>query len=237
MTIETLPGEEALTPRALMPNAKLYDLLACTPLIVWYGMCLMAQLPGLSHQIAVLLMPQSSLLPAIDVLSKLSVFIFAAVLILMLVARRPAAAKTHGIFPRVTAFFGAYLGVGILLLPLHPLNWELKALSTLLIFGGMSFALWGLLYLGRSISIMSEARHLVVGGPYTIVRHPLYLGEQMALVGVALQYLSPFVVVLLGLQLMFQVYRMGFEEEILAANYPEYADYMKRTPRLIPGIY
>jgi protein-S-isoprenylcysteine O-methyltransferase Ste14 len=197
----------------------------------------MVQLPDLSHRIATVLLPQSGLMPAIDVLSKLSVFIFAAVLIFMLVARRPAAAKTRGIFPRVTAFFGAYLGVGILLLPLHPLNWELKAISTVLIFGGMSFALWGLLYLGRSISIMSEARHLVVGGPYTLVRHPLYLGEQMALVGVALQYLSPFVVVLLGVQLVFQLYRMGYEEEILSANVPEYADYMKRTSRLIPGIY
>jgi len=237
MTTEILPGEKALAPRALMPNAKIYDLLACSPLIVWYGMCLMVQLPDLSHRIATVLLPQSGLMPAIDVLSKLSVFIFAAVLIFMLVARRPAAAKTRGIFPRVTAFFGAYLGVGILLLPLHPLNWELKAISTVLIFGGMSFALWGLLYLGRSISIMSEARHLVVGGPYTLVRHPLYLGEQMALVGVALQYLSPFVVVLLGVQLVFQLYRMGYEEEILSANFPEYADYMKRTSRLIPGIY
>ena len=237
MTTEILPGDKALAPRGLMPNTKVYDFLACSPLIVWYGISLAVQLPDLSHRFATVLLPRSGLMPVIDLLSKLSVFLFAAALIVMLVARRPAAAKTHGIFPRLTAFLGAYLGVGILLLPLHPLNWELKALSTVLIFGGMSFALWGLLYLGRSISIMSEARHLVVGGPYIFVRHPLYLGEQMALLGVGLQYLSPLVVVLLGLQLTFQVYRMGFEEEILAANFPEYADYMKRTARLIPGIY
>jgi protein-S-isoprenylcysteine O-methyltransferase Ste14 len=239
MSTETLPADEARVSSAPMQSAKIYDLLACSPLLVWYGICLMRQVPDLAHEAANLLLPQSQtgLLPAIDVLAKLSVLMFAAVLIFMLVARRPAAAKSRGIFPRVTAFFGAYLGVGILTLPHHPLNWEFNVLSTALILGGMSFALWGLLWLGRSISIMSEARRLVVGGPYSVVRHPLYLGEQMALVGVVLQYISPFALALVGLQFVFQLYRMGFEEEILTENFPEYAEYMKRTPRLIPGIY
>jgi protein-S-isoprenylcysteine O-methyltransferase Ste14 len=238
MSTESLPGEEALVSRG-MPNAKIYDLLACTPLLVWYGICLTRQIPELAHEVATLMLPQSQsgLLPAIDALSKLAVLMFAALLIFMLVSRRPAAAKAKGIFPRVTAFFGAYLGVGILMLPRHPLNWELGALSTVLILGGMSFALWGLLWLGRSVSIMSEARRLVVGGPYMIVRHPLYLGEQMALMGVALQYISPVAFGFLVLQLVFQFYRMGFEEEILSENFPEYVEYMKRTARLVPGIY
>jgi protein-S-isoprenylcysteine O-methyltransferase Ste14 len=238
MSSDTMPVEKAPSSR-FMPNAKMYDLLACSPLLVWYGICLMRQVPSLANEVGNLLLPQSQLglLPAIDVLSKLSVLMFAAVLIFMLVARRPAAARTKGIFPRVAAFFGAYLGVGILTVPHHPLNWELSTLSTALILGGMGFALWGLFWLGRSISIMSEARRLVVGGPYAIVRHPLYLGEQLALVGVALQYLSSFTVALLALQFVFQLYRMGFEEEILSENFPEYADYMKRTPRLIPGVY
>jgi protein-S-isoprenylcysteine O-methyltransferase Ste14 len=235
MESETAPGEKTIA--SPMPDAKIYDLLACSPLIVWYGICLMRQVPDLAHDVANVLLPHTGLLPAIDVLSKLSVLMFAAVLIFMLVARRPAAAKTPGIFPRVTAFFGAYLGVGLLTLPRHPLNWEVNTLSTVLIMAGMSFALWGLLTLGRSISIMAEARRLVVGGPYVYVRHPLYLGELMALIGVALQYISPIAIFMLSLQFVFQLYRMGFEEEILTENFPEYADYMKRTARLIPGIY
>lgn len=234
MNTDSVPGNLA---SRVMPNAKYYDLLACSPLIVWYSLCLMKQVPDLAHEVTDVLLPNSGLLPAIDVLSKLSVLIFAAVLIFMLVARRPAAAKTKGIFPRVAAFFGAYLGVGILTLPRHVLSWELDTVSTALILGGMSFALWGLMTLGRSISIMAEARHLVVGGPYAHVRHPLYLGEQMAMLGVTLQYLSPIAAGLLVLQFVFQLYRMGFEEEILTENFPEYADYMKRTSRLIPGVY
>jgi protein-S-isoprenylcysteine O-methyltransferase Ste14 len=234
MNTKFLPGN--LTSRVL-PNAKYYDLLACSPLIVWYSLCLMKQVPDLAHEATNVILPQSGLLPVIDVLSKLAVLVFAAVLIFMLVARRPAAAKTQGIFPRVAAFFGAYLGVGILTLPRHSLNWEFNTLSTALILGGMAFALWGLLTLGRSISIMAEARRLVVGGPYAYVRHPLYLGEQMAMIGVALQYISPIAVSLVVLQFVFQLYRMGFEEEILSENFPEYADYMQRTSRLIPGVY
>ncbi|HEY5048277.1 MAG TPA: isoprenylcysteine carboxylmethyltransferase family protein [Rhizomicrobium sp.] len=237
MSTETTHRNAALDSGAVLPNAKIYDLLACSPLTLWYGICLMQQAPDLAHGMARLVAAQSGILPAIDVFSKLAVFLFAALLILMLVARRPATAKAQGMFPRAAAFFGAYLGVGILTLPRHPVNWELSTLSTVLILGGMSFALWGLLWLGRSISIMSEARRLVVNGPYAFVRHPLYLGEEMAIIGVALQYISPIAVVLLVLQFMFQLRRMGYEEEILAETFPEYPAYMKRTARLIPGIY
>jgi protein-S-isoprenylcysteine O-methyltransferase Ste14 len=237
MSADTMPRNANVAPRLLFPNTKIYDLLACSPLLVWYGICLVQQTPPLIHDIAAMVLSRLQLLPAIDVLSRLAVFSFAAVLIFLLVARQPAAAKTGGIFPRVAAIFGTFLGVGIMLLPHRAINWELKLLSTALILGGMGFALYGLLWLGRSISVMSEARKLVVGGPYTIVRHPLYLGEQITLIGVALQYLSPFVVILLVVQLAFQICRMGFEEEILSETFPEYADYKKRTARLIPGLY
>jgi protein-S-isoprenylcysteine O-methyltransferase Ste14 len=237
MSADSFPGNASVASRPLLPNAKLYDLMACSPLVLWYGFALVQQVPALADDIAALVLPQPRLLLVIDVLSKLAAFLFAAVLIFMLVGRRPAAMKARGIFPRAAAFFGTFLGVAILVLPRHPLNWELNVASTVLILGGMGFALFGLLWLGRSISIMSEARKLVVGGPYSIVRHPLYVGEQIALVGVVLQYLSPVALVMLVLQFSFQICRMGFEEEILSEAFPEYADYMKRTARLIPGIY
>ena len=237
MSAETVQGNASVAPRPLLPNAKIYDLMACSPLLMWYGFCLVQQAPALADEIAAMVLTPPHLLPAINVLSKLAVFFFAAVLIFLLVARRPAAAKTGGIFPRAAAFFGTFLGVAILLLPRQPISWELNVLSNALIVGGMGFAIYGLLWLGRSISVMSEARKLVVGGPYTIVRHPLYLGEQVALIGVALQYLSPVVIILLVVQLAFQICRMGFEEEILGETFPEYADYKKHTARLIPGFY
>jgi protein-S-isoprenylcysteine O-methyltransferase Ste14 len=43
------------------------------------------------------------------------------------------------------------------------------------------------LSLGRSISILPQARQLVTSGPYAFVRHPLYLGEMTAMLGIAMQ--------------------------------------------------
>jgi protein-S-isoprenylcysteine O-methyltransferase Ste14 len=103
--------------------------------------------------------------------------------------------------------------------------------------GGMSFAVYALLWLGRSISVMSEARRLVTGGPYGLVRHPLYLGEETALVGIALQFVSPAAIAVLAMQIGFQLYRMHFEEQVMRAAFPEYDDYAQRVKRIIPGIY
>jgi diacylglycerol kinase len=94
-----------------------------------------------------------------------------------------------------------------------------------------------LLHLGRSISIMAEARKLVTGGPYAVVRHPLYLAEQIAIVGVFLQFLSWQAALILLLHFVFQVRRMINEERVLADSFAEYGDYAERTSRLIPGIW
>jgi len=94
-----------------------------------------------------------------------------------------------------------------------------------------------LIRLGRSFSIMAESRQLVTTGPYQFVRHPLYLTEEIALVGVFLQYASPWTVLLLLVQIAFQLRRMYNEELVLTAHFPEYAAYQRTTARLIPGVY
>ena len=47
-----------------------------------------------------------------------------------------------------------------------------------------------MLDLARSLSIMPEARKLVTTGLYARIRHPLYLAEDIALLGIALQFRS-----------------------------------------------
>ncbi|MGD0867778.1 MAG: isoprenylcysteine carboxylmethyltransferase family protein [Rhizomicrobium sp.] len=231
------PDENASSSAPWFTGAKVYDLLAASPLILWYAFCVIQQVPQLLDELASIWVREQQFLPIIDLLSKFSVFLFTAVLIGLLVARRTPSAKAQGFFPRIAAFLGCYLGVAILVLPRHPVGWAVEVASTAFILGGMTFALYGLLWLGRSISIMSEARQLVIGGPYGLVRHPLYLGEQLALVGVSLQYMSPVALALLALQFSFQLYRMGFEEQVLSENFPEYEAYKARTARLIPGVY
>jgi protein-S-isoprenylcysteine O-methyltransferase Ste14 len=106
-----------------------------------------------------------------------------------------------------------------------------------LILGGTVFALYSALTLGRSLSMLPEARRLVTRGPYKLIRHPLYLGEAIALVGLTLQFVSPWALMIFGFQCACQVMRMSSEETILSTVFPEYRNYMTRTARLLPHIY
>ena len=139
--------------------------------------------------------------------------------------------------PRAAAIAGMYLIVGIVVLPPVELSNQLYFTSTLLVVIGTIFALYSALNLGQSISMMSEARRLVVGGPYAMIRHPLYLGEATVLVGLTLQFFSLSAVLILMLQCACQVIRMNNEEQVLLRTFPQYRNYMSQTARLIPYIY
>ena len=114
---------------------------------------------------------------------------------------------------------------------------KLGALSTGLILCGNTFAIAGLFRLGRSFSVKAEARGLVTGGIYRHIRHPLYLAEEIAAVGCAMQCFSLGAVLSLAAQIAFQLRRMTSEERVLERRFPEYARYQQTTARLIPGIY
>jgi protein-S-isoprenylcysteine O-methyltransferase Ste14 len=162
---------------------------------------------------------------------------FFAVLAVMFVVRHVPQKTLSGVYPRCAAVAGTFLSLGMVLLPLQELSSGLYIASLVLIISGTVFAIWAVLNLGRSISILPEARRLVTCGPYAIVRHPLYLGEIVALAGVALQYLSVWVLLLWALQCAFQLQRMQYEERVLSRVFPEYVAYMARTARLVPGAY
>jgi protein-S-isoprenylcysteine O-methyltransferase Ste14 len=137
----------------------------------------------------------------------------------------------------VAALLGTYLGVGIVLLPPRDVAPAWLVVSDLMIVGGMAFASYAIAFLGRSFSLMPEARALVTGGPYSHIRHPLYVGEELAVMGAAIQYISPLALVLLALQICCQLYRMHCEETVLEETFPAYGEYRAVTARLIPGIY
>ncbi len=84
---------------------------------------------------------------------------------------------------------------------------------------------------------MAEARELVTRGPYAFVRHPLYLAEEIAVLGAIVIFLSLPAVLLLFLHVAIQIQRMRNEEAVLQQAFPEYAAYMANTSRAIPGVY
>jgi len=148
-------------------------------------------------------------------------------------------AQARGWQPRIAAFLGTWLMlIGMTFLPRRAdLSLSMLIVSAILILIGDILAVMVLRRLGRSFSIMAEARGLVTGGPYSIVRHPLYAAEQVAIIGAAIQFASFEVLLLILLQFSCQVLRMRNEEAVLCRTFPEYRAYMARTSRLIPGVW
>ena len=80
---------------------------------------------------------------------------------------------------------------------------------------GIVLALWGLFYLRGNFSIMVEGRALVTHGPYRLVRHPIYLGEIITLLG--LIGMSPHTITIVGAGaiILGQLWRAWLEERKL----------------------
>jgi protein-S-isoprenylcysteine O-methyltransferase Ste14 len=233
-----------LIPHNIRPlRRKLYDLFAAAPLIAWYLFGLTQMLPSMAQQISLaklIIQTDPSVLPPVlllGIMSKICTMVFLALLVVMFAVRRIPLHYPIAFYPRFAAGAGTFLGIGIVILPPEELSSGLYLVSLLLIIGGTVFAVWTTLTLARSISIMPEARRLVTSGPYTFVRHPLYLGEFFILSGLTLQHLMPWALLLLGLQCVFQFERMKSEERVLAQAFPNYEDYIARTARLLPGVY
>jgi protein-S-isoprenylcysteine O-methyltransferase Ste14 len=224
-------------------RTKLYDLLAAAPVIAWFAFSMTQMLPSLAERIELVMLfvrTDPSALPATLVfrtLSEVLTLAFFALSVVMYTVRTIPQRSALGLYPRLAAVTGTFSSLGFLLLPARELSYWLYLISLLLLLAGIIFSIYALIFLGRSISLLPEARRLVTGGPYALVRHPLYLGEMVAIAGIALQHLSVWALVLLLLTGALQLRRMKYEEQVLFQSFPEYADYMARTVRLVPGVY
>ena len=163
--------------------------------------------------------------------------IFIAVILVLSIARFRPVEKYSSWNPKITALLGTLFTYLILLTPRSPSDALWDSLSTVLILLGTTMAILAVLDLGRSMSIMPEARRLVTGGLYGRIRHPLYLAEEIAVLGFCLQFRTWQAAPILVVHLYFQIRRMDWEEGILATAFPGYAAYKQRTCRLLPGLY
>jgi len=218
-------------------RTKFYDIVIALPLIALYGSSAFHLVPSLMDRLSKADPHSIDFVFAVSVLAQTGAIILILLALTFLLIRKPPKAKAKGLLPRFAAVAGTYLGVVVVWLPQRPMGVSLSLASLFLMTAGVGFAIYALAHLGRSFSLMAEARHLVTDGPYASIRHPLYLGEAMSMIGLMLQYLSPLALLIVALQLSFQLMRMKNEEAVLADLFPEYEAYKVRTARLVPGVY
>jgi len=110
----------------------------------------------------------------------------------------------------------------------------------LLAIGGV-LRIWPMFVLGRRFSglvAIQSGHELVTDGPYRYVRHPSYLGMMISFVGWVLVFRSAVGLAAAALGLLVLAQRIEAEEALLASQFGDrYAEYRRRTWRLLPGVY
>lgn len=106
-----------------------------------------------------------------------------------------------------------------------------------LVVGGMCVQIWAKLVLRRSFGMVAANRGVKSGGPYRLVRHPMYAGYFLSHVGLLLLSPLAFNLVLYLAVWTCQVLRIRAEERVLSAD-GAYVDYTARVHwRVVPGVY
>lgn len=128
---------------------------------------------------------------------------------------------------------------------LLPPNWPdgahtaLTAIGAVLAIAGIGFAVWAARSLGTSLTPFPRplGTGLVTGGPFAIVRHPIYTGGLAFFGGYSLFASIPALLLTGALGLLW-VGKIRVEERLLATAYDGYAAYCLRVRRrLIPLLY
>ena len=170
---------------------------------------------------------------AIDPYNVLAV-ISESLVVVLIVVRRPA--KTFTMRP---ADWLAALAGSVLSMLVSPSGQPMLPdfIGGTIMAGGLAFAIWAKFVLRRSFGVAAANRGAVIGGPYRIVRHPMYAGYVLVYAGFLLNNPLIWNLAVYTLTLALLVARILAEERILCAD-PAYAGYAQRIRyRLVPGLF
>src|SRR5580698_8739177 len=148
----------------------------------------------------------------------LRIFIFLVAITMLSTTRIPLAWLYRQLWPQGLLFF--WLGAAVTV-------------------GGLLFAVWARVHLGRNWSrsvTIKQDHELITSGPYSVVRHPIYTGILAGLLGtaIAISQVRGFIVVVL-----FFVFwlKLRMEEQWMRSQFGEtYAAYARQTAALVPYL-
>ena len=172
-------------------------------------------------------------------INRVLVVAFFTFLLVIYALRTKAARWDYNPIAIAAAMVGSFVLYALYIVPGQARSTDIRVLaaSDILLACGMVWALYALSYLRNRFSIVPEARELVTGGPYAVVRHPVYLGEIAAGIGLVVPTLFSIHALILAIFIAAQLLRIHFEERVLQAAFPTYELYARRTKRLIPFLY
>jgi len=110
----------------------------------------------------------------------------------------------------------------------------LSLVSTAGLCSGLVISTISLFALKTAFSVTPEARYIVTRFPYNIVRHPMYLGEIIAALFLAIATASFIGLSIFLIMVLLQRFRARLEEDLLCKTYPGYRDYIGKVPAFLP---
>jgi protein-S-isoprenylcysteine O-methyltransferase Ste14 len=146
------------------------------------------------------------------------------------------------------AMLGASLGfIALLVVPALDRRYGWSALPLFIVVAGDVLAVVGfyLIFLvyrentftSATIEVSADQK-VITTGPYAIVRHPMYAGGSLYLVGTPLALGSYWGLAAFAATLPFLIWRLFDEERLLAAQLPGYREYQKNVRyRLLPRVW
>jgi protein-S-isoprenylcysteine O-methyltransferase Ste14 len=120
--------------------------------------------------------------------------------------------------------------------------WTVRGLALPVMLAAWSLIIWAFrenAFLAECVRIQTERGHTVCStGPYRIVRHPMYVGVILTIVGIPVLLGSLFGLIPAGLIAALFILRTALEDRTLRAELPGYADYARTVRwKLVPGVW
>ena len=158
-----------------------------------------------------------------------------AMVLVLVLLRRPTPVITRRSGDWLMAL--AATAAPLLILPGADLFPRLDPLGEALVAAGNALQLGAKLALRRSFGIAPAHRGLKTGGPYALVRHPMYAGYLLVHIGVLLLMPSVMNALIYAIGWMAQIRRLLAEEALLGQD-EGYRAYCARVRwRLVPGVF
>lgn len=117
-----------------------------------------------------------------------------------------------------------------------------KPIPLLLVVIGGVVMLWAIAVMMKRSDLrilpdIAEKAKLVTSGPYKFIRHPMYSGGMLVMIGLFINYLRPDRLIMALILIIDMILKLHYEESLWVKKIPEYKNYQRKTKKLIPYIY